>query len=187
MWWGDDDDPHTVERFYALRTYLLGTDRLGLGGEGCQRRAAVRRASVASIAFAAFSSERHGRDERCWWPAKSRCPGCTTSTVMPLEIRTTRSMHANLITDSAARHRGGAGWMLLGRVLPVTFTLLPAVDVADGRAVRLVEGEAGTETAYGAPLDAALALQAGGAEWIHLVDLDAALDRGSNAPTCLQP
>jgi 1-(5-phosphoribosyl)-5-[(5-phosphoribosylamino)methylideneamino] imidazole-4-carboxamide isomerase/N-(5'phosphoribosyl)anthranilate isomerase len=58
--------------------------------------------------------------------------------------------------------------------------LLPAVDVAGGQAVRLVQGEAGTETLYGAPLDAALAWQAAGAEWIHLVDLDAAFGRGSN-------
>jgi phosphoribosyl isomerase A len=63
----------------------------------------------------------------------------------------------------------------------VTFTLLPAVDVAAGQAVRLVQGMAGTETAYGSPLDAALAWQAGGAQWIHLVDLDAAFGRGSNA------
>jgi phosphoribosyl isomerase A len=63
----------------------------------------------------------------------------------------------------------------------VTFELLPAVDVADGRAVRLVQGVAGTETSYGAPLDAALAWQRDGAEWIHLVDLDAAFGRGSNA------
>ncbi|MER7544177.1 bifunctional 1-(5-phosphoribosyl)-5-((5-phosphoribosylamino)methylideneamino)imidazole-4-carboxamide isomerase/phosphoribosylanthranilate isomerase PriA [Spirillospora sp. NPDC127506] len=62
----------------------------------------------------------------------------------------------------------------------MTLTLLPAVDVADGRAVRLVQGEAGTETSYGAPLDAALAWQRAGAEWIHLVDLDAAFGRGSN-------
>jgi len=62
----------------------------------------------------------------------------------------------------------------------VTFTLLPAVDVADGKAVRLVQGEAGTETSYGDPLEAAQAWQAGGAEWIHLVDLDAAFGRGSN-------
>ena len=66
--------------------------------------------------------------------------------------------------------------MLLGRVLSVAFALLPAVDVADGRAVRLVQGEAGTETTCGARRDAALAWQADGAEWIHLVDLDAALD-----------
>jgi len=58
--------------------------------------------------------------------------------------------------------------------------LLPAVDVADGTAVRLVQGEAGTETRYGSPLDAALAWQADGAEWVHLVDLDAAFGRGSN-------
>ncbi|AYY12869.1 bifunctional 1-(5-phosphoribosyl)-5-((5-phosphoribosylamino)methylideneamino)imidazole-4-carboxamide isomerase/phosphoribosylanthranilate isomerase PriA [Actinobacteria bacterium YIM 96077] len=58
--------------------------------------------------------------------------------------------------------------------------LLPAVDVADGQAVRLVRGEAGTETSYGSPLEAALAWQEAGAEWIHLVDLDAAFGRGSN-------
>jgi 1-(5-phosphoribosyl)-5-[(5-phosphoribosylamino)methylideneamino] imidazole-4-carboxamide isomerase/N-(5'phosphoribosyl)anthranilate isomerase len=62
----------------------------------------------------------------------------------------------------------------------VSLVLLPAVDVADGAAVRLVQGEAGTETSYGSPLDAALAWQQGGAEWIHLVDLDAAFGRGSN-------
>ena len=66
-------------------------------------------------------------------------------------------------------------------MLLVTFTLLPAVDVAEGQAVRLVQGEAGTETIHGSPLDAALVWQAGGAEWIHLVDLDAAFGRGSNA------
>ena len=60
------------------------------------------------------------------------------------------------------------------------FVLLPAVDVADGLAVRLVQGEAGSETRYGAPLDAALAWQAGGAQWAHVVDLDAAFGRGSN-------
>jgi 1-(5-phosphoribosyl)-5-[(5-phosphoribosylamino)methylideneamino] imidazole-4-carboxamide isomerase/N-(5'phosphoribosyl)anthranilate isomerase len=58
--------------------------------------------------------------------------------------------------------------------------LLPAVDVASGQAVRLVRGEAGTETAYGDPLEAALAWQRAGAEWIHLVDLDAAFGRGEN-------
>ena len=59
--------------------------------------------------------------------------------------------------------------------------LLPAVDVADGQAVRLVQGAAGSETTYGDPLEAALAWQRQGAEWIHLVDLDAAFGRGSNA------
>ena len=63
----------------------------------------------------------------------------------------------------------------------MAFELLPAVDVADGQAVRLVQGRAGSETTYGAPLAAALAWQADGAEWIHLVDLDAAFGRGSNA------
>ena len=67
------------------------------------------------------------------------------------------------------------------KVQPSTLTLLPAVDVADGQAVRLVQGAAGTETLYGSPLDAALTWQDAGAEWIHLVDLDAAFGRGSNA------
>lgn len=59
--------------------------------------------------------------------------------------------------------------------------LLPAVDVKDGRAVRLVQGELSQESIYGTPLDAALEFQAAGAEWIHLVDLDAAFGRGDNA------
>ena len=59
--------------------------------------------------------------------------------------------------------------------------LLPAVDVVDGQAVRLVQGEAGSETGYGDALGAALAWADGGAEWVHLVDLDAAFGRGSNA------
>lgn len=59
--------------------------------------------------------------------------------------------------------------------------LLSAVDVADGQAVRLTQGEAGSETSYGDPLSAALDWVEGGAEWIHLVDLDAAFGRGSNA------
>jgi 1-(5-phosphoribosyl)-5-[(5-phosphoribosylamino)methylideneamino] imidazole-4-carboxamide isomerase/N-(5'phosphoribosyl)anthranilate isomerase len=62
-----------------------------------------------------------------------------------------------------------------------TLVLLPAVDVAGGQAVRLVQGAAGSETSYGDPVDAALAWQAAGADWVHLVDLDAAFGRGSNA------
>ncbi|MDR0594627.1 MAG: bifunctional 1-(5-phosphoribosyl)-5-((5-phosphoribosylamino)methylideneamino)imidazole-4-carboxamide isomerase/phosphoribosylanthranilate isomerase PriA [Bifidobacteriaceae bacterium] len=59
--------------------------------------------------------------------------------------------------------------------------LLPAVDVAAGQAVRLVQGAAGSETFYGDPLAAAMDWQRGGASWVHLVDLDAAFGRGSNA------
>lgn len=58
--------------------------------------------------------------------------------------------------------------------------LLPAVDVADGKAVRLTQGEAGSETDYGSPLEAAQTWIEAGAEWIHLVDLDAAFGRGDN-------
>ncbi|HEV7567767.1 MAG TPA: bifunctional 1-(5-phosphoribosyl)-5-((5-phosphoribosylamino)methylideneamino)imidazole-4-carboxamide isomerase/phosphoribosylanthranilate isomerase PriA [Microbacteriaceae bacterium] len=58
--------------------------------------------------------------------------------------------------------------------------LLPAVDVADGKAVRLTQGEAGTETNYGNPVDAAVDWAGQGAEWVHLVDLDAAFGRGDN-------
>ncbi|AKK09167.1 bifunctional 1-(5-phosphoribosyl)-5-((5-phosphoribosylamino)methylideneamino)imidazole-4-carboxamide isomerase/phosphoribosylanthranilate isomerase PriA [Corynebacterium testudinoris] len=60
------------------------------------------------------------------------------------------------------------------------FTLLPAVDVVNGQAVRLDQGEAGTEKSYGSPLEAALEWQEQGAQWLHFVDLDAAFNRGSN-------
>ena len=62
----------------------------------------------------------------------------------------------------------------------MTFTLLPAVDVSQGQAVRLDKGEAGTETSYGSPRDAAQKWQSQGAHWLHFVDLDAAFGRGSN-------
>jgi 1-(5-phosphoribosyl)-5-[(5-phosphoribosylamino)methylideneamino] imidazole-4-carboxamide isomerase/N-(5'phosphoribosyl)anthranilate isomerase len=58
--------------------------------------------------------------------------------------------------------------------------LLPAVDVKDGRAVRLVQGELSQESVYGSPLEVALDFEKSGAEWIHLVDLDAAFGRGEN-------
>jgi phosphoribosyl isomerase A len=62
----------------------------------------------------------------------------------------------------------------------MSLTLLPAVDVVDGQAVQLVQGRAGTGGQYGNPLEAALAWQRAGAEWVHLVDLDAAFGRGDN-------
>ena len=58
--------------------------------------------------------------------------------------------------------------------------LLPAVYVKDGRAVRLVQGELSQESIYGEPLEVALQFQAAGAEWLHLVYLDAAFGRGDN-------
>ena len=67
-----------------------------------------------------------------------------------------------------------------------SLVLLPAVDVAAGQAVRLVQGRAGSETEYGSPIDAARAWVDQGAEWIHLVDLDAAFGRGSNAELLAQ-
>src|SRR5260221_11162086 len=79
------------------------------------------------------------------------------------------------------RRRRAAGELAGADQVTRALTLLPAVDVAAGQAVRLVQGEAGTETAYGDPLQAALGWQRAGAEGIHLVDLDAAFGRGSNA------
>ena len=64
--------------------------------------------------------------------------------------------------------------------LQAPLVLLPAVDVAGGQAVRLVQGEAGSETGYGDPVEAALDWARQGASWIHLVDLDAAFGRGTN-------
>jgi 1-(5-phosphoribosyl)-5-[(5-phosphoribosylamino)methylideneamino] imidazole-4-carboxamide isomerase/N-(5'phosphoribosyl)anthranilate isomerase len=60
-------------------------------------------------------------------------------------------------------------------------TLLPAVDVSSGRAVQLVQGKAGSERVFGEPVEAALRWQAQGARWIHLVDLDRAFGKGTNA------
>jgi 1-(5-phosphoribosyl)-5-[(5-phosphoribosylamino)methylideneamino] imidazole-4-carboxamide isomerase/N-(5'phosphoribosyl)anthranilate isomerase len=60
----------------------------------------------------------------------------------------------------------------------MTLTLLPAVDLLDGQATRLVQGELGTETGYGDPVEAAAAFVAQGAQWLHVVDLDAAFGRG---------
>jgi 1-(5-phosphoribosyl)-5-[(5-phosphoribosylamino)methylideneamino] imidazole-4-carboxamide isomerase/N-(5'phosphoribosyl)anthranilate isomerase len=68
----------------------------------------------------------------------------------------------------------------------MTLTLLPAVDVQGGAAVRLVQGAAGSETSYGDPIEAALTWQRDGAEWIHLVDLDAAFGRGDNGAVIAQ-
>ncbi|GAB3623198.1 bifunctional 1-(5-phosphoribosyl)-5-((5-phosphoribosylamino) methylidenea mino)imidazole-4-carboxamide isomerase/phosphoribosylanthranilate isomerase PriA [Mariniluteicoccus endophyticus] len=62
-----------------------------------------------------------------------------------------------------------------------SLTLLPAVDVKDGQAVQLVQGVDGTEKTFGDPLAAARRWQDAGAEWLHLVDLDAAFGKGSNA------
>ncbi len=64
--------------------------------------------------------------------------------------------------------------------------LLPAVDVKDGRAVRLVQGSLLRESIYGSPLEVALEFQASGAQWLHLVDLDAAFGRGNNAELLAQ-
>jgi phosphoribosyl isomerase A len=58
--------------------------------------------------------------------------------------------------------------------------LLPAVDIAGGQAVQLVQGVAGSEKRFGDPIEAALRWQRSGAEWLHLVDLDAAFGRGNN-------
>ena len=58
--------------------------------------------------------------------------------------------------------------------------LLPAVDITEGRAVQLAQGVAGSERVYGDPVAAAMRWQNAGAEWLHLVDIDAAFGRGTN-------
>lgn len=68
----------------------------------------------------------------------------------------------------------------------MSLTLLPAVDVRDGKAVRLRQGESGSETDYGSPLEAARTWVEAGAEWIHLVDLDAAFGTGTTARSCVR-
>ena len=57
----------------------------------------------------------------------------------------------------------------------MTFTLYPAVDIVDGRAVRLTQGRADAETVYDLdPVAVARRFADEGAEWLHVVDLDAA-------------
>ena len=68
----------------------------------------------------------------------------------------------------------------------MSLTLLPAVDVRDGKAVRLRQGESGSETDYGSPLEAARTWVEAGAEWIHLVDLDAAFGTGTTVRSCVR-
>ncbi|MFT8395441.1 bifunctional 1-(5-phosphoribosyl)-5-((5-phosphoribosylamino)methylideneamino)imidazole-4-carboxamide isomerase/phosphoribosylanthranilate isomerase PriA [Propionibacterium sp.] len=60
-------------------------------------------------------------------------------------------------------------------------TLLPAVDIQSGQAVQLVQGVAGSEKVFGDPQNAAKRWCELGASWLHVVDLDAAFGRGSNA------
>src|SRR3954469_2019987 len=121
---------------------------------------------------------------RCWGATRARTAG-----VPAFRNRTPAPDHPHPNTVPAAEVRrkgaGRAGTAGGSRALPTLVAvpklqLLPAVHVADGQAVRLVQGEAGSETSYGDPLEAALAWQRDGAEWVHLVDLDAAFGRGSN-------
>ena len=65
------------------------------------------------------------------------------------------------------------------------FELLPAVDIKQGKAVRLKQGELSDKTIYGSPVECALDFQKAGADWLHLVDLDAAFGTGSNAEVVL--
>ena len=57
--------------------------------------------------------------------------------------------------------------------------IFPAIDLRDGQVVRLTEGDYDQMTVYGTdPLAAAASFKAAGAEWLHVVDLDAARDGG---------
>lgn len=59
------------------------------------------------------------------------------------------------------------------------FTLLPAIDVREGRVVRLRQGDYAQETRYADdPLAVAKRYADAGARWLHLVDLDAAREGG---------
>ena len=66
------------------------------------------------------------------------------------------------------------------------FELLPAVDIKQGKAVRLKRGEISDKTIYGTPVECALDFQNSGADWLHLVDLDAAFGVGSNSEIVLE-
>jgi phosphoribosylformimino-5-aminoimidazole carboxamide ribotide isomerase/phosphoribosylanthranilate isomerase len=61
-----------------------------------------------------------------------------------------------------------------------TLEILPAIDVKEGSAIRLVQGELDKQSKYGDPIEIATQFVASGASWIHLVDLDAAFGLGNN-------
>ncbi len=133
--------------------------------------------------YGSLSSNRAGIPDRRRVFSSAYPPGEVLFSDGSQALGTSASLLSRLVPDRWAPRleRSRSRLISVNRVLSVTFTLLPAVDVADAQAVRLVQGSAGSETSYGDPLDAALAWQAGCAEWIHLVDLDAAFVRGSNA------
>lgn len=59
--------------------------------------------------------------------------------------------------------------------MSASFTIYPAIDIRGGKCVRLIQGDYAQETVYhDQPEEAAAAWEDGGAEWIHLVDLDGA-------------
>ena len=145
--------------------------RRGPGGRARRARAPEQRADARRLPPAAGRARRHAHD------AGPRRRGRRRDRAGP------RSRPHRRRTGAAGAPEGGSARVLTAwlRSRAVTIDLLPAVDVVDGQAVRLVQGVAGTETGYGDPLDAARAWAADGAEWLHLVDLDAAFGRGSNA------
>ena len=58
--------------------------------------------------------------------------------------------------------------------------VIPAIDIKGARAVRLKQGKKDHVTDYGDPVERAYEFQRAGAEWLHVVDLDAAFGEGSN-------
>ncbi len=145
--------PGTVERLDAGVLPHMGWNTVG---SACPRRHRARRRRRADHLGRARRAVRRRR----------RAGGAGRDAVPPGEI--------------GRRGRRAAG-QLAGDALVTGLTLLPAVDVTDGHAVQLVQGVAGSGGQYGDPMEAALAWQRAGASWIHLVDLDAAFGRGSNA------
>ena len=144
----------------------------GRGGEGDRPQLAGRRADrpAGRRAAAAYYFLLRGSGESTPEPLPTVTAPTDTPT-LPTEIPTPSIPTPTLTVPSEVPSP---------EVSVSTLQLMPAVDVADGHAVRLVQGAAGTETDYGDPLEAALQWQEQGAQWIHLVDLDAAFGRGSN-------
>ena len=69
---------------------------------------------------------------------------------------------------------GAAGQLRARRTRGGVMELLPAIDLRAGAAVRLTQGDFGREDRYGDPVALAASYVAGGARWIHVVDLDGA-------------
>lgn len=173
---GLDEWPGAVE---PLRAEIV--PHMGWNTVDAPAARAVRRTGRGRALLLRALLRRPGLVPRCAQPADARSQGDLVHARRAVRgRRRERRAVGHAVPPREVRRRRSPAPHQLDRNTVSKLELLPAVDVRDGQAVRLVHGESGTETSYGSPLEAALAWQRSGAEWLHLVDLDAAFGTGDN-------